>query len=451
MMKPVTKKIMWIFAMGQFGWSILTGIVINWLVYFYQPVEELINQGQPLFISQGTVVFGLFTIIGAITAFGRLFDAISDPLIASASDQSTHKLGRRIPFLRRFALPFALMTIFIFIPQSEGISMLNNISLFIKVIVFYLFMTLYCTPYTALIPELGRSQEDKINISTYISITFILGTSLAYSAPFIWDIFISNGIARVSAIQLTFAILATIAFILMMVPALFLKETDYIKAEPSKSGAFESLLKTFKNKHFRIFVLSDVLYWIALTIFQTGLPFFVVALLGLEEFMITVLFLTMTFVSFLFYLPVNLWAKKVGKKPLVLIAFLTFAIAFFIASISGLLPINAHIHGFIIAISAALPMAILGILPQAMVADIAQFESVITGENREGMFFAARTFAFKVGQSLAILIFTTFATIGRDTGLGYRFALITAIILSLLGAGVLIRYNEKHIIEKIEK
>lgn len=451
MMKPVSKKIMWIFAMGQFGWSILTGIVINWLVYFYQPVDELVNQGQPLYISQGTVVFGLFTIIGAITAFGRLFDAISDPLIASTSDQSTHKSGRRIPFLRRFALPFALMTVFIFIPQSEGISMLNNISLFIKVIIFYLFMTLYCTPYTALIPELGRSQEDKINISTYISITFILGTSLAYSAPFIWDIFISYGIARVTAIQLTFTILATIAFILMMVPALFLKETDYIQAEPSKSGAFESLLKTFKNRHFRIFVLSDVLYWIALTIFQTGLPFFVVALLGLEEFMITLLFLTMTFVSFLFYLPVNIWAKKVGKKPLVLIAFLTFAFAFFIASISGLLPINAYVHGFIIAISAALPMAILGILPQAMVADIAQFESVNTGENREGMFFAARTFAFKVGQSLAILLFTTFATIGRETGLGYRLALITAIILSLLGAVVLIRYNEKNIIEKIEK
>ena len=42
-----------------------------------EPVE--VKQGQTVFIPQGLVVFGIFTIIGGITAFGRIFDAFTDP------------------------------------------------------------------------------------------------------------------------------------------------------------------------------------------------------------------------------------------------------------------------------------------------------------------------------------------------------------------------------------
>lgn len=449
-MKQVTKKVMWIFAIGQLGWAILSGIVVNWLVYFYQPVEELVAAGHTVYISRGPVVFGMFTVIGLVTAFGRVFDAITDPLIASASDRCTSKIGRRIPFLQASALPFAVLTALIFVPPVAGESIVNNFWLFGTVILFYLFMTLYCTPYSALIPELGKNQDDKINISTYISITFILGTSLAYSAPFIWDVFMAKGMDRMDAIRLTFLALAIIGFLCMMVPALFINEKDYIRAVPSKSKAFDSLLKTFQNKHFRIFVLSDIFYWVALTMFQTGLPFFVVRLLKLEETMITVLFVVMTLTSFLFYIPVNIVAKKIGKKRLVIQAFVLFAFAFFVTSISGKTWIPDIIHGYIIAVLAAVPMAILGILPQAMVADIAQYESIKTNEKREGMFFAARTFAFKMGQSVAMVIFTSLAIIGKETGLGYRLVLLAAIIFSLLGAIMLYFYDEEKILKTLK-
>ena len=44
-------------------------------------------------------------------------------------------------------------------------------------------MTCYCTPYNALIPELGRSQTARINLSTYISVTYFFGTAIAYLVP----------------------------------------------------------------------------------------------------------------------------------------------------------------------------------------------------------------------------------------------------------------------------
>ena len=31
-LKPITNKLLWIFAVGQFGWSLLSGIVSNWMV-----------------------------------------------------------------------------------------------------------------------------------------------------------------------------------------------------------------------------------------------------------------------------------------------------------------------------------------------------------------------------------------------------------------------------------
>ena len=88
-MKKLTTAKIWQFAAGQFGWAMLSGIISNWLVYFYQPDKTAISQGQTVFIPQGLVVLGIFTIIGGITAFGRIFDAFTDPMIASWSDRCT--------------------------------------------------------------------------------------------------------------------------------------------------------------------------------------------------------------------------------------------------------------------------------------------------------------------------------------------------------------------------
>ena len=94
---------------------------------------------------------------------------------------------------------------------------------------------------------------------------------------------------------------------------------------------------------------------------------------------------------------------------------------------------------------AALPMAIFGILPQAVVADISQSDSITSGSNREGMFYAARTFAFKLGQSISMLIFTAVSTIGAAEGTGYRVAAFGAAVFCCIGGIILVFYNEKKI------
>ncbi|WP_028520747.1 MFS transporter [Ruminococcus flavefaciens] len=453
--KTATNKVLWIFAIGQLGWSLLSGIIANWLVFFYQPSQEELDKGQLLFIPKGTFI-GL-TAIGIITAFGRIFDAVTDPYIAGKSDSLKHKLGRRIPFMRFAAVPFGIVTVLMFVSPFGEKSMGNAVFLFVFAMMFYFCMTCYCTPYNALIPELGSTQNTRINLSTFISVTYFFGTAIAYLVPNIAGFFLES-LGYAASFRVTIAILAAVAVICMLVPAFLIDENEYADTTPSKSTAFKSLLATFRNKDFRIFVCSDILYWIGLTLFQTGLSFYITVLLGLGSGMTFPLFAIMTVVSLAFYPLVNIFSKKMGKKKLIAFAFLFFSFAFLVTAAAGLIGIPAMVYGVIIAVLAAVPMAILGILPQAVVADISEADKLDTGESRQGMFYAARTFAFKLGQSLAMLMFTSIALINSDAdkgssgyGLGYRLTAILAAVLCLMGGLVFLRYNEKKVITRIEE
>jgi Na+/melibiose symporter-like transporter len=447
-MKSLSKRKIWLLAVGQLGWAMLSGLISNWLVYFYQPDETAQAAGQTLFIPQGRVLLGVFTIIGAITALGRVFDAVTDPWIASLSDRCTSKLGRRIPFLKWASAPLALSTVLVFCAPIGRISAINVIWLLIFILSYYLAITAYCTPFNALIPELGHNQDERLQISTAISLTFIVGTAFAYAAPVIWG-FLEPTLGRVPAMRVTFSGLAVIAFVCMQVPVFAIREKDYVNSKPAEGTAFSSLVKTFRNKNFRIFVGSDIFYWIGLTMFQTGLPFFVTSLLKLPESMSTVYFVAMTALSLVFYPLVTLLTRKVGKRNLVLMAFLLFAICFgYTAFLGDTIPFPPVVQGFILVVVAAFPMAIFGILPQAMVADISESDARKTGENREGMFYAARTFAFKLGQSVSMLLFTALATLGSG-GTGYRVVAGTSCALALSGGVILLFYNEKKLNESI--
>ena len=186
-MKTLTKGRMWLFAVGQFGWALLSGLIGSWLIYFYQPDAQSIEVGHTVLIPQGRIFFGVLTIIGVITAVGRIFDAITDTLIGSWSDNCKSKSGRRIPFLKWSAIPLALVTVLVFFAPFQAESFSNGIWLFIFIALYYLFITAYCTPYTALYSELCNTEEQRMTCSTAISLTFIIGTPVAYVDPVIWS------------------------------------------------------------------------------------------------------------------------------------------------------------------------------------------------------------------------------------------------------------------------
>ena len=540
-LKPITNKVLWIFAVGQFGWSLLSGIIATWLVHLYtgNPAKFLDTNGiLGQFISQHPLIASL-TLFGIITAVGRLFDAVTDPLVASWSDRANFKGGRRIPFLKAAAIPFALLTAAVFFLPSTGSVGLNNTIIFVLLMLFYLLMTIYCTPYNALIAELGNTQKNRINVSTFISFTYIAGFSLATMIPSLANVFqggkinsvlepfaagsglkvdqlltVLNGkgsavadltkkvnldgllgqvasargvslqellaafqdsketalkfeearlllgqdtittinLIQQSAMRISIGIMSAIAAIACLVPAFFIKEREYIDSKPVQTPAFSSLVKTFRNGQFRRFVYADVIYFFAVTLFQTGLADFETRLMGISSdntFTLTVL---MTVISLLLYPVINKLAPKLGKKKLIITGFFAYAAVFFLTFICG----KGFAWGVIIAGAAGIPMAILGILPQACVADVSELSTLETGEDRSGMFFAARTFAMKLGQAMSMLIYTSVTVKHLVNGekiveeSQYRTVAIIATVTCLIGAVLFFFYNENGILNKIK-
>ena len=459
-MKRLSKKQMIIFAIGQLGWSILSGIIGAWFVTFYLPTQGDIDAGATQFIKPGLVIFGILTILGLITALSRVFDAVTDPLIANLSDRSKNPKGRRIPFMQKAAIPLSIVTVLLFCAPVNAISGVNVAWISVFVVLFYLFMTMYCTPYTALISEFGKTQEDRMFISTAISLTFFAGTMLAYT-PFVFAGMLRGAVGFNWSYRICFIVLAVISCVCMLLPTFLLNEKEFVDTKPSNSSVFKSLAATFKNREFRVFAASDIMYWVGLTLFQTGLPFFVKVSMNLDEGMTMVFMGGMTVLSACFYPFVNGFVRRHGKKKMVIFGFLGLALAYLITALIGVIQLpNNMIWGFAICILAAFPMALLGIIPQAIVADVAEADGIVTGENREGMFFAARTFAMKWGQALAMLVFTSLAIIGTTqaensneitaSALGLRIVAIVAVCFCTLGALILAFYNEKKVMKTIE-
>ena len=468
-MKRLSKKQMIIFAIGQLGWSMLSGIIGAWLVTFYLPTSADIAAGATQYIVPGLIIGGFMTVLGLITALSRIFDAVTDPLIASLSDRSKNPKGRRIPFMRIAAIPLAVVTVLLFCAPVVGQSPWNIVWISGFVVLFYLFMTMYCTPYNALISEFGKTQEDRMFISTAISLTFFAGTLLAYT-PFVFAGMLRGAVGYAWGYRVCFIVLAAIACVCMLLPTFLLNEKEFVDTKPSDENVIKSLVSTFKNKDFRTFSISDIMYWVGLTMFQTGLPFFVKVSMGFDEGMVMVFMGGMTVLSAVFYPFVTALVKKFGKKKLVIAGFLGLAICYAItavSSIDGLLPTQGNANGLswafgiAIMVIAALPMALLGIIPQSIVADVAEAEAITTGQNREGMFFAARTFAMKFGQSLAMVLFTSLAILGTTQAVdsndivaskfGLVIVAIVAVAFCVAGAVILLFYREKKVMKTIAK
>lgn len=443
---PLSKGIA--YAIGQLGWSLTIGLVVNYLIYFYLPPEEArLPELIPSYY-----LFGFISIIGLITMGGRFIDAITDPWIATLSDRSTARLGRRISFMARGGLPMVVLMLLLYTPPSATPGAVNVIWLAATLFLFYLFYTVYVTPYFALIAELGHTPRERLNLSTYISLTFFLGTALASQAPMLFPIFEAAGFERIVSIRITFALLGLISLVCLYVPVFTIDEKKYSSGKPSTVPMLESLRLTFRNRNFMPFVLSDLVYWISMTILQTALIYYVIVLLRQQEQFYSVLFIIMAVVSFACYPAVNIIGHRVGKKKLMIAGFVIFAMVFGATSLFGLpwVPLSLQTQGYLLVIIGGLPLAIFGILPNAIVADIAEHDALKTGSHREGIYYGARTFMQKIGQMLAMLIFTSLLVLGRDVGddLGVRISGLVAAFFCLGGLYLFTRYNEKKVLSE---
>lgn len=449
-MTRLPRRIKIFYALGQLGWSIVASIIGTWLMYFYLPPE---GAGINIVIPQGGLFLGI-TVIGLVMGFGILIDAITDPWIANLSDKSKHPLGRRIPFLRKSALPLIVLFMLVFFaPLQSGIYALNSIWLLIVLPLYYIAFTAYVIPYTALLGELGSTTEDRIDLSTYISITWFLGLVIATLAPNIWGLLMSLfDMEKTAAIRWTFVLLAVLAFVLMLIPAYTIDEKKYSAAEPSGYDMKSSLKAVLKNINFRYFLYSEFGYWLSNGFFQATLVYYITVLALQKESSVGVVVTAVGVLSFLQYPLVNTLSKKYGKKNLMILSFFLLTLSFVYVAFIGIVPFDGFWQLLPVIVLISVPSAITGVLPNAIIADCAAYDAHMTGENREAMYFGIRSFLNKVGGTLAVIILPSILAIGKsvENDVGIRVSAIAAAFIVVISLIAFLKYDEKKILSTIK-
>lgn len=438
---PLKKEIA--YAAGMMGWSIMTNIIIVMLPYFYLPPN---NSGLSPLVPQ-LLVFGAFNILSLIAASGRLFDAIYDPFIASVSDGSKNPRGRRIPIMKYAIIPAVIFCSLVFYPLVKGESTTNAWWLTFVLAGFFISVTTYIIPYNALLAELTHSADQKVKLSTYQQVGFVLGMILAALcnnyADLIQEVF--HITERAQALQYTIWGLSILSGLVMILPIISIDEKEYTTAKPTHIALIPAIKNTFRNANFKYYLISDFTYYIALSIISSGLLYFVTVLLGLPDSDGGKFMGIMVVLSLLFYPFINYGSKRFGKKALVLVAFGILSLIFVTIFFLGKLPFSSTMQMYILVICASFPLASLGILPNAILADIAQKDTLETGENHEGMFFAVKYLFVKLGQTMGIAIFAMLTVYGKDPGNDYGLRLngVVGFALCILALLFFSRFKEK--------
>ncbi len=430
------------YATGMLGWSILTNIITVMLIYFYLPPSN----ARLISLVPQIAVFGIFTTLSLVVAGGRLFDAVTDPLIAYMSDGSSHPQGRRLPFMRLAILPAMVFAFLFFTPLEWGESTVNLWWLAGVQAGFYLSLTIYIVPYNALLPELSDGPQTRIRLSAWLSMAFVLGMIVSSQAPALADHFELrlNLPSRIRAFQWSVGTLTALAGLCMAVPLFSIKENRLTGRKEMTITLTAAIREALSVRNYRIFIAADFAYFVSLTIISSGMLYFVSTLLGLPDAIGGQVMGVMVLMSLVFYPLVIRLADKVGKRLPMLLNLVFLGLLMIGISQFGKLPISPRWQIFGFALATSIPLAFLGILPYAVIAEIAEQDARRTGQPKEAMYFAFRNLTTKMGQTLGIMTFAILTLLGKDPehDTGIRLAAISGGLLCLLAAVLFSYFRE---------
>jgi GPH family glycoside/pentoside/hexuronide:cation symporter len=431
------------YACGMLGWSIVTNIITVMLIYIYQPPN---NANLSSLVPQ-MAILGFLSVLSLIVASGRLIDAVTDPLIAFLSDHSTHHKGRRIPFMQWAIVPIVVTCVLIFLPFSDAENATNYVWLGVMQALFYISVTVYIIPYTALLPELAVTTEDKIYFSAWLSAGFVLGIIISSQTPWLADLFMETMeiSSRLEAMQYSIGSLSLLSGLLMIIPTLTINESIHCQAVPSNISLKESLSQALGNQNFRKFVLAESLYIVAMTIIVSGLLYILRVLLELEEALGGQVMGVMVILSLALYPLILRLVKRYGEKKILLFSFAYLSILMVFIFFLGRLPIPPKVQIFGFAIIAAFPLATFGILPYAIIADLVEKDYRVTHQQKEAMYFAVRNLAIKIGQTLGVAIFAFLIMFGKDpdNDFGIRLTGLVGSVICIIAFLTFYEYDEE--------
>ncbi len=457
MTKALPKSKMYRYCLADIAKGLFNGMIGNYLLYFFQPT---VKSGLPVLLPENKLL-GFITVMALITAVGKIVDAVTDPIVASLSDKCKHKAGRRMPFLRYAAIPYALSVLLIFFaPFKEG-SALNALWVGFFLVTYYTSYTFYFIPKNALVPEI--IPDAKVRVGYYgVSTVFFMGSSsFMYAATLFVDMLKNAGFSPLWAWRTVFAVFAAIGITCLLLSAYAFNEKEYVTENTKpKESMLKSFALVFKNKNFVIFSLGVLFSGVSMAFFQTAMLYYITMLLNVPESQSFLVMLSAIAVAICLFPLIIKMSRKYNKKLSLIIASVVFTAVFgliyFGDKIAALAPGNELFIGLAMGVIVSFPFAAINILPQSVVSDIIQCDCLVNGVNREGIFSAVKTFIEKICSAIAMMgvssILAVGALEGESVGLqGVKLTGVFAGIFSLLSLVIFVFYNDKKVTSTIEK
>jgi GPH family glycoside/pentoside/hexuronide:cation symporter len=371
------------YGVGDFGMAVVTAMLQFSMLFYYTDVVG---------VKPGLA--GTAMLVGKIT-----WDLINDTLFGYLEDKTKSRWGKRRPYLIFGALPFALSFWGVFsIPKGLG----DTAYFFLIIgsfILFDTFHTLTATAYSAMTAEITEDYNERTSLSTYRMVFSVIGyIAGAGVSGVLADVYSKAFGATIaqgwSLVALTFGVLGGIS---MLIPGLFLKYTPAVESKPSEIPPFKSIISTFKNKPFVMYVIITSIMSISFTMVTTMLNYYIAHRLDMEESGLLIMLAMMGTLA-IFLVPCGILMNKIGKAKAYALG-LTIASAALI--VVFLLPGGPNPMIFILAAIAGLGFSAQWVCPHSMIPDVIEYDELMTGERREGVYYGVHATSGKITGALA--------------------------------------------------
>ena len=370
------------------------------------PVITMVWLHAPLVIVQGIYAkyYGLsLTTIAAVVLFGRIFDAVTDPLIGYYSDRYRRRTGTRKPFVLAGGVLMIVSGYFLYVPFSASVLYFS-----LCMFAFYLAYTLFDIPHNAWASELAQSANDKSTIYSFRSIGVFVGLVLFYAMPLL-PFFETSDITpetlKVSVIAASVLMVVFLIVCMKYTPdgrhSVVVDKSP--KSKPSVSIFTISRIQlvykaVIANKPLCLFLGSYIFYGLGYGMWLGLVFLYVDGYLGVGELFAQV-FLTAYIVGILI---TPVWCKlaiKLGKKFTMSLAFALLIISFIYTGM--LKPGEAGLSDLLVLkITNTLGASgILAIAP-AMLSKIIDYSSWKFRSDNTAMYFSLYAFLSKMGVAI---------------------------------------------------
>ena len=305
------------YSVGMYSSAIVTATVMTWLLYFYSPPANMLDQGM--------VFLGVGLAVGLARLLGSSIDAISNPLVAFWSDRSRHPGGRRIPFIKRGAIPLMLFAILVWFPPVRGNSTINVLWLAVTLSATWFFFTYVVAPYLALMPELTSNAEERVGLTVLMS--YFEAAAMVIAAlivPVIIEalrggvqvgpVFIADGF------KVTATVLAIIGGAGFFISVGWIKEKKLAEDKRTTFSLKQSVVECFKNPSFPPYLIAAASAKIAMGVLIICMPFIATAVLHKGEGFTAVLMAPIFLSTIIGFVVAQQLVNRMGLKTAFLLA-----------------------------------------------------------------------------------------------------------------------------------